>query len=711
MNKLPRVFGVVSFTRPLGFVAASLALLGIMLVGALLTFEEHLAVLPAFERAVQDLLSPWVLLAIALVLGLIVFGAAFLFRSARHARERDDQLDAPRNGGLLVVVFVAFALALTGVGSLLTTDLRDAFRAERSAQLSDIAGIKAQQIDQWLYERMIDVQLMATALRGLPLAEVDSNRTLRDIVEVTLAQVMAGHGERSGVALLTADGRYLAAIGVDRDDARLPAAVRRAAVQDKFVVDTIHLAGRPPTPTMVFLQPFHALDDPKAALLVAAIAVHPASTLFKQIAASPAASSSPSSKTLLVQRDGNEIVYVLPPAGLEGPQKPLEFRLPLSTPDLAAAAALTDGDGVRIGRDYRGVEVLSASREARAAGWTVVAQAPLAEVMAPINRRIDLVVALFGSTIVVAGLLLLALRHSQKRAFAHFRSQQERQSRQARGRYAAISQATRDIHMMLDADGRILDANEAAAQAYGYSVQELLRMSARDLCAPEVREAFDHEWRHVLQQPHVLCRTWHKRKDGTTFPVQISTSVLEIDGETYRQIFVHDVTEEIRRKEDGRRLTRLLKAVQAAGGMMLRAGSVDNLFDGLCALLIELADQRFCCVAIHEDGAVRVVASAGTLDPATAVHSEEATVSDLAQRAIMNGRMQVSREGTIALPLHEGNAAFGALLMQPLAGRTSEEEAEALTTLAEDVSCVAARLRTQGRSSAAPAPTIVNREP
>ena len=51
--------------------------------------------------------------------------------------------------------------------------------------------------------------------------------------------------------------------------------------------------------------------------------------------------------------------------------------------------------------------------------------------------------------------------------------------------YQEISVVARDIILVMNLEGKILKANDAACEAYGYSLGELLKKSIFDLRAPE----------------------------------------------------------------------------------------------------------------------------------------------------------------------------------------------------------------------------------
>ncbi len=112
-----------------------------------------------------------------------------------------------------------------------------------------------------------------------------------------------------------------------------------------------------------------------------------------------------------------------------------------------------------------------------------------------------------------------------------------------------------DAAFVFDAESRrLLEVNEAALQLYGYSRENFLRLTQRDLTAePEESEA---SIRLVLAgaTPRVPLR-YHRKKDGTVFPVEISASSFAFQHHTLVCGIIRDITfrkqaeEALRRRE------------------------------------------------------------------------------------------------------------------------------------------------------------------
>ena len=93
---------------------------------------------------------------------------------------------------------------------------------------------------------------------------------------------------------------------------------------------------------------------------------------------------------------------------------------------------------------------------------------------------------------------------------------------------------------------QLVDVNLAAVQMYGCSREELLRMTAADLSSePEVTESSIRGGSGALNIP----LRWHRRRDGATFPVEITANRLELDGREIVLATIRDITERKRAEQ------------------------------------------------------------------------------------------------------------------------------------------------------------------
>ena len=116
------------------------------------------------------------------------------------------------------------------------------------------------------------------------------------------------------------------------------------------------------------------------------------------------------------------------------------------------------------------------------------------------------------------------------------------QAEEALQRYELLARHSRDIILFIRrGDGRILEANAAATKAYGYSHEELLARSIHDLRAPETQRLTADQLAEAERQG-ILFETFHRRKDGSTFPVEVSSQGATIDATRTVISVVRDIT-------------------------------------------------------------------------------------------------------------------------------------------------------------------------
>lgn len=129
-----------------------------------------------------------------------------------------------------------------------------------------------------------------------------------------------------------------------------------------------------------------------------------------------------------------------------------------------------------------------------------------------------------------------------------------RQAEEALRRYQVLSEQTRDLIVFVALDGRILEANEAAGNAFGYSREELLSLKIQDLWAPGTVS----QNRIQLEEAcagGILFETSYRRRDGSVFPAEVSSRGLTIEGQKVVASIIWETTERKRAEREIRYLS------------------------------------------------------------------------------------------------------------------------------------------------------------
>ena len=135
-------------------------------------------------------------------------------------------------------------------------------------------------------------------------------------------------------------------------------------------------------------------------------------------------------------------------------------------------------------------------------------------------------------------------------------------------RYQLLARHGRDIILFVRAtDGTIVEANDAAVKAYGFSKEELRSLKIYDLRGPK-SHALTYTQMDAADASDVLFETEHRRKDGTIFPVEVSSKGISIGNERVLLSVIRDITERKRAedviKDSARRVIEILESIGEA---------------------------------------------------------------------------------------------------------------------------------------------------
>jgi len=455
---------------------------------------------------------------------------------------------APRLGMIGASALAVVALLVGAVGYAIHQDESRQVHATRFAELRVVGDLKADQVVDWRLDRIEEVAIgSAVAFRGVDLAAFVDDRADAALRAELGRRLEAVRGGRSfeGAFLAAPDGRLLLSLDpavTELDPEAQQLAAQVAGSREPTMGDFVRVGSSGRVYIDVAAPILDASGRPTAVLL---LRIDPGTYLFPMLQSWPTPSES--AETLLVRRDGDSVLFLNSPRDRDDP--PLTVSFPLSRTDNPAVAAVLGRTGEYEGPDYRGIAVLADLRSIPGTPWFMLAEVKAAELLAEVDAR--------GRTILLLGLLVviviggaMALGLSLRQSSLRQRLLTSERDRAAAGHlYERVLANGRDIFALLDPSGRIVDANAAAVAAYGYSRDELLQLNVRDLRAPETLPALEQHWQAAARPGGLLVETVHVRKDGSTFPVEISSRAIDIDGELHHQSFVRDITERKRAEQ------------------------------------------------------------------------------------------------------------------------------------------------------------------
>ncbi len=158
--------------------------------------------------------------------------------------------------------------------------------------------------------------------------------------------------------------------------------------------------------------------------------------------------------------------------------------------------------------------------------------------------------------------------------------------------YRLLFEQANDIIFILDLNGNFQEANPLASQLLGYSRDELLTMSIRDIILPEYKEIQKKQFGEILSGQRVVGEREIICKDKSTLHMEFSASLRTDD---LIQATLRDITKKIKIEQSLKNATHQLK--KAHIDILQRQFAIDQ--HGIVAITdtagtILYANDRFC---------------------------------------------------------------------------------------------------------------------
>lgn len=119
----------------------------------------------------------------------------------------------------------------------------------------------------------------------------------------------------------------------------------------------------------------------------------------------------------------------------------------------------------------------------------------------------------------------------------------EKLLKESEERFRKIFETHSVVHLLIDpVKGDIINANQAASEFYGYSVDDLQQMKISQLNNRGMEE-INEELVIIQQQKQARFEFKHKLADNTTRDVEVYSSIVVINGKEYLSSVIHDITD------------------------------------------------------------------------------------------------------------------------------------------------------------------------
>lgn len=440
--------------------------------------------------------------------------------------------------------FLILALVIAAAGAGVYRAAKESVTQAVTHNLEVIAALKATHLDHWVDEEQYEIwNEMRDEFDKPEFAEIlrewlhggGRDDALRTILLDKLHQISETHryleiNLRSGQ-----DGSLLLASDGDVETATTRKLALTSITSGGPVLGDFHLGDTGGTQKLrfSFLNAMGMGERPQDRVVVE-VMLDASSAMFPTLQQWPGWNVS--AVTRLVRREGDKVVALDSQRGVAGNLLSLGFSTTAWAGSLAAEAVRV-GTGALDGKDLADQPVFAYAVPVPHTPWTLVAEVRKQDAFAKLNT-------IAAMTTVIAVLIMLSagwwLRQQSRSTIARVRSEAERKLLTTRINF--LAKYANDCIILFDATGRVMEVNDRCPRTYGYSQAELLQLNLSDLHSARSRSGLPERLRQI-PEGGLIHESEHQRKDGTAFDVEMSTSLMNIDGRPCYQAIIRDISE------------------------------------------------------------------------------------------------------------------------------------------------------------------------
>jgi len=142
----------------------------------------------------------------------------------------------------------------------------------------------------------------------------------------------------------------------------------------------------------------------------------------------------------------------------------------------------------------------------------------------------------------------------------------------------------------IGSDARILDANEAAARSLGYTLEEMKSLTLYDIDPFLKTEDLPLIWERLRTHKVDRFERIHRKKDGAEIPVEITSNLLEYDGQQFSISFALDISQRQKAEKEAKRLQEALSQSQKMEAVGTLAGGIAHDFNNILSAMIGFSE-------------------------------------------------------------------------------------------------------------------------
>ncbi len=422
------------------------------------------------------------------------------------------------------IIFACLAILFFSIGYwYLNLEIRHVSQGEID-KLVSIADLKIHGINQWRQERMRDaINLAESPLLSAAIEEwikrPDKNPGLKQDILDRLSLARNAYGYEN-IFVVSPDGRCLLALQPETEfiPPLIKMAQEEALLWKKVVLSDLY-RGSSGQVVIDCLAPVITRDGAIPGVLI--LRSNAGDFLFPFIQSWPTLSKT--AETLLVKRDGDEVVFLNELRHQSNTA--LNLRLPLSRTEIPAVQAVLGKEGIFEGRDYRGKKVLADLRKVPDSSWFMVAKVDKSEILAEARRHGAAVIIIIGLLIILGAAVAIFGYHRQKVRYFRSLFLAEKERREVQEELRTTLYSIGDGVITTDRHGLVKMMNPAAERLTGWPEAEAIGKPLTDvfhIINEETRAEVENPVERVMKEGIVVGLANHTvlvSRNGQEIPI------------------------------------------------------------------------------------------------------------------------------------------------------------------------------------------------
>ena len=458
---------------------------------------------------------------------------------------------SPATPWMLIMLFMIIALTSILLGIFYYKNQKKRLLNDKKTELQAIADLKVRQIDQWRQERTTDglfisankplIELLAGYIEGQ-----GSLPAKQEIVKILKS--FTANSDYKNIILLDSSGKIV--LGYDNADTaidfKLAEEIAESAEFRKVILTDIYPANNPAYLHMNLIGPLVSeseTDTVVAGVLV--LRIDPREVLYPMVQTWPLPAKT--AEAFIIRQEGDQVLYL---SDLRFQRNSsLLLKEQVSAEKIPPVLAIRGIESAIDAIDYRGKKVVAAMKKVPGVNWYLVAKIDHNEVLSQLNEQITMVIIILVLFILTIGLLLGFIEWNENARFYREKYEKELDRLALRKHFDYILKYANDIIFLTDNNLTIIEANDRAAEIYQYDREELIGLPLSKIVDSASRRNIIEEKKILDERGSATFEAVHKRRDGSIFPVEVSSRKVEIEGVRYYQSICRDITERKKAEE------------------------------------------------------------------------------------------------------------------------------------------------------------------